>query len=173
MQTILVQMANLQWTTQALHLACALARNDQSRVILLRLTEIQHIRNLGLDFANIPLTPQEYSNLAEYSATAEDYGVEISVAQMQCVSPLNAVVSAAEHVKANVVFVHIPDSRIPFVRRLRLWQLERQFAKAQRQFYTLDTSRHEIVQSASSTVISPPDATLESSEQEHLPLDTF
>ena len=173
MQTILVHMAELNWTTRALHLACALARNSQSRIVLLRLIEVQHARTLGSDYANVPLTPQEYNNLTEYNATAEDYGIDISVVQMQCVYPLDAVVSAAQQVNADVVFVHLPDSWIPFLKRMRLWRLEHQFAKTQQHFYTLEAPHHEVIQPASSVITALPEEAVQPSNREHLSLDRF
>lgn len=171
MQTILVHMANLKWTTQALHLACALARNDQARVVLLRLIEVQHVRTLGTDYANVPFTPQEYTNLVEYNATAEDYGVDISVAQIQCAYPLEAVINAAQQLNADMVFVHVPDSRIPLLKKLRLWQLERMFAKTQRQFYTLETPHNTIIQPAQSPAVAATETRDSSPTGEALSLD--
>ncbi|MEZ4670339.1 MAG: hypothetical protein R3E39_20730 [Anaerolineae bacterium] len=173
MQTILVHMANIQWTTQALHLACALARSDQSRIILLRLIEVQHISYLGSDFANRPLTPREFSDIAEYSATAEDYGVEMSIAQIQCLSPLAAVVAAARVVNANIVFVHVPPSRVPFLRQYHLWQLKRQFAQAHQQFYTLDPAPQEVIRVPAVTPISQPQPQRPRAHGQRLPLDSY
>ncbi|MCC6614242.1 MAG: hypothetical protein IT320_12245 [Anaerolineae bacterium] len=138
MKTILVQMANRRWTTQALHLACALARNDQASVVLLRLMQVDRIRDLGSEFGDIAISRAEYRDLLDYSATAEDYGVDISLEQMQCISPLQAVADAAGYLSADVVFARVPESHIPLLRSFQIWQLERRLAPAHRQLYTLD-----------------------------------
>ena len=75
MKTILVQMSEKQWTMPALHLACALARNTQAQIILLRLMTLAHPSYLGSEFGFSIPTSQECEDIAEYKATAEDYDV--------------------------------------------------------------------------------------------------
>ena len=138
MKTILVQMTDKRWTTQALHLACALARSNQAAVVLLRLMQVERIRDLGSKFGDIAISSAEYRNLMDFSATADDYGVELSLEQMQCASLLQAVVDAAFYLNADVVFARVPESHVPFLRHFHVWQLERRLAPAHRQLYTLD-----------------------------------
>jgi hypothetical protein len=38
-----------------------------------------------------------------------------------------------------VAFVHVPESRIPYMRAFRKWSLNRRFATAHRQIFMLDT----------------------------------
>src|SRR5262245_49691972 len=104
MYTILVQKADDNWTMQALHLACAMARNTGAEVALLRLMQVQHLSYLGTPFGNNPPTHQEQNRLKEYALTAEDYGVELTLHSMQCTTLLDAVVEAAEYLDARVVF---------------------------------------------------------------------
>lgn len=138
MTTILVQMADKRWTLQALHLACALARNDESQVVLVRLMQVSHPSYLGTEFGMTTPTPGEYSALREYGAIAEDYGVELTVRPMQCLSIWDAVADAADCLDAGVVFAHVPPSRIPYRRKLQVWGLERRLAAAHRRLYTLE-----------------------------------
>lgn len=152
MQTILVQMADKRWTTQALHLACALARNNQAQLVLLRLMQVEHISYLGSNFGEVAPTHAEYNDLQEYHATAEDYGVDLTLTQMQCIEPFEAVVEAAEHLDANVVFARVLPSRIPYLHRLRLWWLEKRFAAEKRQLYTLDQPSSDGARAPSITV---------------------
>ncbi len=138
MNTILVQMTNETWTMQALHLACALARNNGARIALLRLMQVQHLGFLGTEFGSAPLSQQEHAAWLNYAATAEDYGVEIVRQAMQCWSPLEAIADAADYVDAQVVFAHIPHSYIPYMDRWQRWQLQRRLEKAGRQLFTLE-----------------------------------
>jgi nucleotide-binding universal stress UspA family protein len=140
MHTILVQMANEAWTEQALHFACALARNNGARIILLRLMQVQHLGYLGTEFGSTPLSSHEYAVSLGYAATAEAYGVELIRHSMQCWSELDALADAADYVDAQVIFAYIPHSRIPCVDRLRRWGLQRRLGKAKRQLYTLEPS---------------------------------
>ncbi len=131
-------MADETWTLQALHFACALARNYDARVILVRLMQVQHLGFLGTEFGSTPLSSKEYAAWLNYAATAEDYGVALVRQSMQCWSPLEAIADAADYVDAQVVFVHIPHSHIPYVDKLQRWQLQRRLGKANRQLYTLE-----------------------------------
>jgi hypothetical protein len=138
MKKIMVQVTNKQWTMQALHLACAMAQNSETTISLVRFMEVGHPSYLGTDMGNIAPTPQEYWELREYQATAEDYAVVLEMCSIQCLSPLDVIVQAADELEANVVFAHIPESAIPYWRRFQLWNLERSLKSQGRQLYTLD-----------------------------------
>jgi hypothetical protein len=138
MYTILVQKADDNWTMQALHLACAMARNTGANVALLRLTQVQHLSYLGTPFGNNPPDHEEQNRLKEYTLTAEDYGVELTHYSMQCTTPLDAVVEAAEQIEARVVFAQVPASRISYWRRFQLWSVKRRMHAGCRELYTLD-----------------------------------
>ncbi len=138
MKPILVQMSDRQWTLQAVHLACAMARSNQTTVILLRLTPARHPSYLGTEFGDTPPTYEEYKEIDEYAATAEDYGVEMCLQPMQYVNWLEAVSDAADQLDVETVFAHIPPGRIPYWHRFQKWNLKRQLAAAHRQLFTLD-----------------------------------
>lgn len=138
MRPIIVQMADKRWTTQAMHLACALACTDEASIVLLRLIQVDHISYLGSAFGFKLLTNSELRDLQDYTATAEDYGVEMKLEQIQCISPTTAVADAADYLDAAVVFARLHQSRIPFLRQFRLWRLMRRLNPERRQLYTLD-----------------------------------
>ncbi|MBL8164451.1 MAG: hypothetical protein JNJ61_20855 [Anaerolineae bacterium] len=139
MKTILVQISEPSWTMQALHLACALARNNAAQIILLRLMPVRHPSYLGSAFGNSPPTEQERHDMAEYAATAEDYGVELSIQPMQCATVLGALVDAADQLNVDAVFAHIHKSWIPYWHQFQTWDLRRQLSAAHRQLFTLDS----------------------------------
>lgn len=76
--------------------------------------------------------------MREYTATAEDYGIEVEVRSIRCLSPLDVMVQAAEEVEATIVFAHLPETIIPYWRKFQHWTLERQLMSQQCQLYTLD-----------------------------------
>lgn len=140
METILVQMSEKSWTMQALHLACALARNYSTTVTLLRLMSVGHPSYLGTDFGKILPTYYELDDLSEYAATAEDYGVELTIRSMQCVTTLDALVDAADQVNAGMVFAHIHKSWIPYWSAFQTWNLKRRLSAARHLLFTLDNT---------------------------------
>ncbi len=140
MKTILVQMSEPSWTMQALHLACALARNNVAHIILLRLMPVAHPSYLGTAFGNSLPTDDERHAIAEYAATAEDYGVELSIQPMQCATTLDALVDAADQVNAAVVFAHLRQSWLPYWHKFQIWNLKRQLSAAGRQLFMLDST---------------------------------
>lgn len=133
--TILVQIADESWTMQAVHLAAALARNCGAKLVLFRLIPVRHLSYLGSEIGDTPVTSKEYMRLRSYEATAEDYGVEPTIASMQCISNLDAVAEGANQLNAQVVFARVPESRIPCWQRYQSWRLERRLK--QRTLYTL------------------------------------
>lgn len=143
MKTILVQMSEPAWTMQALHLACALARNNMAQIILLRLMPVRHPSYLGTAFGNTPPANHEHNEMDEYAATAEDYGVALSVQPMQCVTTLEALVDAADQLDVDAVFAHISKSWLPYWQAFQTWNLKRQLSAAHRQLFTLDTMPQE------------------------------
>ena len=135
MKTIMVQMSDKQWTMEALHLACAMARSIGGQVVLLRLMLANNPGLLGWGLITPP-TAEEYTQMGEYAAVAEDYGVECCVQSMQYVSLIDALGQAVEHVNAAVLFASIPQSRFSLFRKFRLWSLKRQLANCR--LFTLD-----------------------------------
>lgn len=137
MRPILVQFSDRHWTTQALHLACALARSNQTEIVLLRLNQVPHLSYLGSEFGDVPLTNREYDLVHQYASTAEDYGVPFALSSMQCISILDAMADAAEHIDAEVIFANVPEVKVRLWRNFQLWMLNKRFSKAHRTLYTL------------------------------------
>jgi hypothetical protein len=138
MDSILVQMAEARWTEEALHLACAMARNTHSEIVLLRMIETQYLSWLGTSFGAETFSPEESDRIWEYKAIAKRYGVEFSVEPMRWVSYVEAMVEASDQLNAEVVFAHLPESRLPFMRKFQIWDLRRQLAQHHRTLYTPD-----------------------------------
>lgn len=138
MKTILVQMSEKQWTMPALHLACALARNTQANIILLRLMTVAHPAYLGSEFGYSIPTAQEREDIAEYKATAEDYDITLTVKSIQCLTPLDVIVDAAQQLNADAVFADVPHSPIPYWQKFQKWMLQHRLSAANRQCFMPD-----------------------------------
>lgn len=135
--TILIQLSDYSWTVQALHLACSMARSQHETVTLLRLMQVRHISYLGSAFGRTPITDQEMGELLSYQDTAEDYGVELELEQMQCLNCTDAIAEAASILSATAVFARVPSSVIPFWHDLMEARLQYRLWRAGRSLYTL------------------------------------
>jgi len=138
MTTMMVQIADRTWTMQAMHLACAMARNTGSSVILLYLMPIKNPGLLGSELGITPPTPAQYADFDEYALIAEDYGVEIGLQPMQYESLCEALAQAVELLKPLALFARVPESIIPLWCRFQLWTLQRQLTAQNCRLYTLD-----------------------------------
>ena len=149
MKTIMVQMADEQWTKQAMHLASSLARNIDGKIALLRLVLANNPGLLGWGIA--PPTAEEQRQMEEYAAIAEDYGVEFCVQPMQYISVDGALAQAAELLNASILFAYITQSMIPFWTKFRLWRLLRQLDNCH--LYTLDDGQPLSVEVRGATLV--------------------
>jgi hypothetical protein len=132
---IMVQISDRAWTMEALHQACVMARNSQAILVLLQMVAVQHPGWLGTDLGNANFTRQGRMALKEYEATLEDYGVDYSTLTFQYESLVEGIAQATERVNAQAVFVHIPQSGIPFWTRFQKWSLQRQLVRQHCQWY--------------------------------------
>lgn len=142
MKTVLVQIADQPWTMQAMHLACALARNTKGSVVLLRLMQVPTAYLLGSQPGIASPFDPEMAAITEYSLVAEDYGVKIVLQPMQYESFSVAVVQAAEHFNAIAVFAALPVHPIPLWKRFQLWNMRRQLNGRKCQLFTLTQYDH-------------------------------
>src|SRR5262249_22085629 len=131
-------MAEPRWTKEALHLACAMAHNTRSNVVLLRLVETQHYSWLGTSYAWESFSAEESAVLWDYKAIAGEYMVDLCIQPMQYVSLNDVVVEASDELESDVVFACIPESAIPMWRKFQVWDLRRQLQQRHRTLYTLD-----------------------------------
>jgi hypothetical protein len=136
METIMVAAGERQWTLGAMHLACALARNMGKDLVLVQMVSVSQPSYLGANFAHWNDTAEDQARMRDYVHTAEDYGVNLSVTVFEYINFVPGLAQAAEHADADVVFATLPNSAIPYLRRLRLWNLRRELKR--RTLYTLD-----------------------------------
>jgi len=140
MKTILVQMSERQWTLSAVHLAYALARNTKAKIILLQLIPVAHPSYLGTRFGYTQPTSQEEDDIEAYEVIAEAYEATFTLQPMQCLTPLEALVDAADQLDADAVFAYVPPSRIPYWQAFQKWVLNRRLSAAHRELFMPDQS---------------------------------
>ena len=143
MGTVVVQVSDRKWTTQAVHFACAMARNTQSRLVLLHLIPARSAYLLGTDLGNKLPTKPELDAIGDYQLIAEEYGLEITLQRMQYESFGDALVQAAELTHPSVLFANVPGNIFPFWRRIELWNLRHQLSAMNCRLYTLDEAEQE------------------------------
>jgi hypothetical protein len=132
-QTIMIQIGDRAWTSEALHSACVLARRTGAEIALVKMVPVQHCSWLGTDFGYRLLTERDREELREYEFTLEDYGIQFSINVMQFATLLDATVQAAETVGAQIIFAQLPNSVIPYWHNFQMAMLRRRLAHQQRQ----------------------------------------
>lgn len=138
MHTIMVHMADPQWTERAMHLACAMAQQHKAQIVLLWLIPVPNPGWLGAGPGEAIPTEQDTECQAVYMAIARDYQVDCTVQRMQYFTLDGALIDAADLLDAEVIFARLPKSIIPYWDKLRWWNLKRQLAAHNRQLNTLN-----------------------------------
>lgn len=138
MATILVQKSSRLWTTQALHLACALTRGTHSHLVLLHLRRAKNPGLLGTGIGIDALTDAECDDLTEYLLIAEDYGVRFSLQPMEYASLTGALTQAVETLEAGILFADVPEHGHSLWRRFQNWQLRQRLSSLHCHLYTLE-----------------------------------
>lgn len=131
MNTILVQMTDPTWTTNALQRAFALAQQHQFEVILLYMVPATP-STLGVSRGFPPFTPRDSAALTTYHEIAKHYGKTLNLQQMPYVTLNGALAEAAEHFNAQYTFAPAVTSRIPLWGRWQNWQRKQLFSRQQR-----------------------------------------
>lgn len=138
MSTILIQMADRQWTEEALHLACAMARSDHSEVMLLNLVPAQHYGWLGTSLGVAGMSSEESSYIWNCKAIAARYGIDLCVQPFQYMTLIGALVDSVDEFDARALFARVPQSAIPLWSRYERWDLRRQMTQRGCALYLLD-----------------------------------
>lgn len=138
MSIILVQISDHQWTTRAVHMACAMAYTTHSSVVLLHMIQVQTPYLLGANLGAQPPAINELAAINTYRHIAADYGVEMVLRRMEYNTLSDALVQAAECINPSLLFAHLPQNPIPFWRKLERWNLCRHLKAQQCQLETLD-----------------------------------
>jgi hypothetical protein len=131
-QRIMVQIADPEWTQEALYDACILARKHCGEVALVKMLAVQHLSWLGTSEGLMGLSELDRAAMKNYEATVEDYGVNFSSHVFQYFSLPEAVVEAAEYLDADIVFATLPKSLVPQWHEFQMRKLRHRLARRQR-----------------------------------------
>jgi hypothetical protein len=132
---IMVQIADRSWTLDALGHACLMAHDLSAEIALIKFHQVQHVSLLGTEFGYMNLKPQDCSELRDYRAIIEEFGVPCSTHVIQYITLVECVLETADYVDACIVFATLPKSIIPFWQRLQLHRLRNGLARAGRELF--------------------------------------
>lgn len=152
--TIMVQMADPQWTLQAVHLACAVARTNGYHILLVKMVPVSHVGWLSTEFGYQHFTIEDRRLLQECAITAEDYGISSTMKLFQYVTLSDAIVDAASQFDPRIVFATLPHYKLPYWRKFLIWRMRHGMERQQRLLYTLEESLTPVQQTPS--IIVPP-----------------
>ena len=134
-QAIMIVPGTRQWTQQALHLACAMARDAGAVVVMVKMVGVNHPLRLD-DLVGTKDTAQDRCLWEDCAATADIYGVPYQVQVFTYSDYVPGLVSAAEQMGAAAVFVSPAHSSFRLWNQIRQWRLR--YALKQT-LYTLET----------------------------------
>jgi hypothetical protein len=152
--SIMVQIAEPQWTLQALHLACAVGRTNSYRITLVKMVPVSHVGWLATEFGYQHFSIEDRRLLQECAITAEDYGVTVVTELFQYITLSEAIVDASTCFNARIVFATLPHYRLPYWRKFLIWQMRNGLAQQHRLLYTLEESLTPVQQTPS--IVVPP-----------------
>jgi nucleotide-binding universal stress UspA family protein len=135
MNTILVQLRDEKWTTEALHYACATARETNAEIVLVKFTPVTNPAMLGMAIATHGLSMHEYNALHTYAEIAERYDVTIVFETMQYMTLSDAIVEMANNLDVAMVIAELPESKIPYWHKLAVRSFKHHLGK--REWVTL------------------------------------
>jgi hypothetical protein len=137
-RSIMVQLGEPQWTSEALHLACTLARANACDLTIVKMVPVGQPGWLGTELGNRNFSAADQELLRECAITAEDYGVQVAVDLYQYLILSDAILDAAEYFDAHLTFATLPRYKLPFWRKFLMWRLHRQFQMRGRVLNTLE-----------------------------------
>jgi hypothetical protein len=144
MTTIMIQISDDVWTTQAVHLACAMARKSAASgagsVALLRLIPAQHVRSLGFMQGADPIDPALAARLDSYAMIAAQYGIEITLNTMQYEALDEALAQAVEQLGASALFAPRPQAWLGLWSKFQIWTLKRMLSAQHCEWHSLQNN---------------------------------
>lgn len=121
---IMVQVADPDWTLEAVHCACRTARQASMQIILMQMIPVQFTQWLGTEAGYVNFSHQERVRFAGYKNTIEDYGLDVDFRLFQYSTWVEGTTQAAAYASATIVFAKQPTSRLSFWARFQTWQLK-------------------------------------------------
>lgn len=125
MKPLMVVLGDPGWTSQAMHLACAIARDNGAAIEIIRLVPANHPLDLGDAAGMVNYAACDRCALQDCAATAEDYGVRFETHACSYADYVNGMASVAEQLDVAMVFAPPPGGPLAAWRRLTTWRLRR------------------------------------------------
>jgi hypothetical protein len=136
--TIMVQMAETKWTTSALEVAAAKARETGAEVVLAYLIPCECLKWGGLAVEEHVFSESERDDLQTYQAIATRYGVRLSVRKFEYENLEAGLIAAADVLSADEVFAPVPHSALPFLSDRQARHLSHALEAHRHHLYTVD-----------------------------------
>ena len=153
--TVLLVPGEQEWTSKALHLACAMARSNDGEVILVKMVPAGHPALLGTPEGYRNVTSDELRVLGDLVMTGENYGVPVNVTLCQYVSYARAMVDAAEQLGAAAVFARLPKSHFSLWARYQTWRVRSILARHGCTLHTVELAGGPLEWTPSATQTAP------------------
>jgi predicted trehalose synthase len=131
-----------EFTIEAMHSACGIARHSGQTVALVKMVPVDHPGMLGTVDGMMNFDAAARDSLADYATIAEDYGVAVQTVPFQYVTLAGAVGDAADYVDAQIVFARLPEYLLPLWGKAEEWALNMRLAKRGRMLETLRGHAH-------------------------------
>lgn len=104
MNTRLIEIAEREWTMNALHDACSAARINGDKIILLRMMHVNNPGFLGSEYAYLAPDRQEMGDIHAYETLIEDYGVQATLSNIQYITRVECLIEIATAKQASVLY---------------------------------------------------------------------
>lgn len=138
--TVMVQMADVRWTTAAVEVAARRAKEIGASVALVELIAAERLTWQGIEASEYQFSSSERENIKGYRAIAARYGVPVSVHVVKYESLTDAIAQAADDLDAESVFVTLPHTLIPFLHERQVLQLNHLLEEHYHHLFTLNPS---------------------------------
>ncbi len=123
--SIMVILGERQWTMQAMHLACAVARDNEGRVIVIKMVRVNNPQLLGDAAGMANYSTKDRLALHDCEATAETYGVNFEEHVCTYADYAAGLAAAADQLDATLLLVPPPPSRFAPWNRYAQWRVRR------------------------------------------------
>ena len=141
--TVMVQMADVRWTTAAVEVAARRAKEIGAEIALVEMIACERLNWQGIEAHDYQFSSSERENIKAYKAIAARYGVPVSVHVCRYESLTEAIAQAADELDAESVFVTLPHTLIPFVHERQVLQLNHLLEEHYHHLFTVNTRVHE------------------------------
>jgi hypothetical protein len=121
--SIMVVVGDRTWTLQAMHLACAIGRDNSGLVVVVKMVRVNNPVLLGDASGLVHYSAHDRHALQECEATAEDYNVPFRLHVCTYADYAAGLAAAADQLDAALIFAPPPHSRLQPWNRFQTWRL--------------------------------------------------